>query len=806
MVEDFDVTRRETADTVRVPPQTPDIPHDAAAAALDRTNYVGKYVRVAKLGAGAMGEVWKAFDPDLRRWVALKQLKNDDPSELARALREAQTCARLSHPNIAGVYETGEHEGRPFIAMQFIDGRTLGAHPRDDRRLLVELVRDAARALQHAHEIGIVHRDIKPANIMVAGRRVYILDFGLARQLQSKSSLSQTGMIVGTPSYMSPEQAKGERADARSDVYALGATLYELFSGRPPFRDENVYKLLNKIASEDASSLRRLDPRTDGDLDTIVMKCLEKDAGRRYETAAALADDLGRWLAGEAILAHPPSTFYRLRKKIAKRASVLLGLAIGLVATVVVSGIVIPKWRGEVATRAQREKELAEERDRGATLKELAALWTEVVLVKQGLHREALKPGPVRADLRAALERVDAFVAAHSSLPQGYYVRGHARLFLDDYAGAASDALASVELDGRFVPGLSLFFRAAVARRLRDRQLWGAADPDPFGLDALSRDALQKHRQSLVSAGPLSKATAWGLARTPEDTANELLMGAIAGWIIDGEIQRFGDALLRARVATPSEVFSFFLAITEIDDPNAVALLDEALHLMPHWTLALLARARLHWQLKDAARCERDLRHAAEVCPDYAAPLARFAWVLARSGKPEEALPVADRAIELEPKLALAWITRGDANRYLRRRPEAEADYSKAIELAPADYEARYARGLVREDLGNIDGAVEDYTAAIRAGPNEPHAYTNRGSIRRTQGRLNESLADHDRAIELSPKFPEAYANRAGTRKMLDDFKGAAADYRRALAVAPAPWPHRKRVQEMLRELENAGY
>src|SRR5688572_29614731 len=202
------------------PPLEESAPH---AKASDR---LGKYLLTEKLGTGGMGEVWKAFDTELNRWVALKFLKDQDPKEKARFAREASMAAKLSHPGIAAVHEIGEIGGRPFIAMQCIEGRTLETFPRNDRRLLVRLCLDAAKALDHAHRHGVIHRDVKPANLMVQetedGVKVVVLDFGLARPIEGGDKLSVSGSVVGTPLYLSPEQARAERLDERADVYSLG--------------------------------------------------------------------------------------------------------------------------------------------------------------------------------------------------------------------------------------------------------------------------------------------------------------------------------------------------------------------------------------------------------------------------------------------------------------------------------------------------------------------------------------------------------------------------------------------------------
>ena len=302
-----------------------------------------RYEKIEFLGAGGMGKVFKAEDPRLGRPVALKLLRDSEPELVRKLLREARAQARIEHEHICKVFEAGEVGGHPYIAMQYIKGRSLKELKRElTLEQKVSALRDVAEALHAAHRAGLIHRDIKPANIMVEegedGRiHPYVMDFGIAREVD-RAGQTMSGLVEGTPSYMAPEQARGEvhKLDRRTDVYSLGATLYDLLAGRPPFIGEASVDVLVSLALEEATPLRKLDAGIPVDLETIVMKCLEKEPVSRYESAKALADDLGRYLAGEPIGARPATLWYLLAKK-ARKHKVAVGM--GAAAVVVALGL-----------------------------------------------------------------------------------------------------------------------------------------------------------------------------------------------------------------------------------------------------------------------------------------------------------------------------------------------------------------------------------------------------------------------------------------------------------------------------------
>jgi serine/threonine protein kinase len=270
------------------------------------------------LGRGGMGVVYKARQSALQRHVALKIIISGagaSAEERARFRTEAESVARLQHPNIVQIYEVGEQAGCPYLALEFVAGGSLAQQldgkPMPPRRA-AQLVHDLARAVQHAHDNGVVHRDLKPANVLLTDSGIAkIADFGLAKRLDAEQSHTQTGAVLGSPSYMAPEQAEGKvRAiGPATDVYALGAVLYEMLTGRPPFVGASFLETLDQVRTHEPAPPQTLQPTVAPDLSTICLKCLEKRPAQRYLSAAALADDLDRYLRGEPIQARRMTLF-----------------------------------------------------------------------------------------------------------------------------------------------------------------------------------------------------------------------------------------------------------------------------------------------------------------------------------------------------------------------------------------------------------------------------------------------------------------------------------------------------------------
>jgi len=313
---------------------------------------LGDYTLRRQIGRGGMGVVYDAWQNSVERQVALKVLPAGlaaDGKAFLRFMREARTAAQLRHRNIVGVYGMGQEENTPYYAMEYVEGETLakvlerirGADPGAETPFgkrdglvyfgrLADAFADVADGLQHAHSKGVIHRDIKPSNLILDREGVLrILDFGLAR-IEGQESLTVSGDFVGTPRYMSPEQAQRReiQVDHRTDIYSLGATMYELLTLRPPFLGKDHTDTLSQIIERDPVEPRRIQPRVPQDLESIVLKCLEKDVRDRYGTAEALAQDLRRFVRGDFVEARPPERWKKWRRWIVrKRRSIALAAA-----------------------------------------------------------------------------------------------------------------------------------------------------------------------------------------------------------------------------------------------------------------------------------------------------------------------------------------------------------------------------------------------------------------------------------------------------------------------------------------------
>lgn len=398
------------------------------------TRVLGDCALIEEIGRGGMGVVWRARQRGLNRDVAVKTLPGGDlagTEARARFQSEAQATARLKHPNIVPVHEVGDAEGVPFLVMELVEGRPLSEVLRSQpapAKLAACWLRDIALAVQHAHEQGVLHRDLKPSNILVesgdGGGRPRVMDFGLAKLADAERSLTRTGSAVGSPAYMPPEQARHGEYTARSDVYGLGAILYCALTGRPPFQGESVATVLAQVEADEPIAPRRLQAGVPLDLETICLKCLEKNPARRYHSARELADDLSRFLNGELVHARPVTALGKLTRAAWRhpwRAAAVIMAAVAML----VSGFALA-WNA----RAESRHNAALQKEQAAT--QLALMRAQlgearaIIRLRQADSRpraEAIVRGVLEQNPPAALRAQARDVAlAALALPSAYIV------------------------------------------------------------------------------------------------------------------------------------------------------------------------------------------------------------------------------------------------------------------------------------------------------------------------------------------------------------------------------------------------
>jgi len=465
------------------------------------------------IGEGGMGRVYRAVDPRLRRWVALKFLHGDDPAMVQRFLGEARTQASVEHDNVCPIYEVGEVEGRPYIAMQLIRGESLadcaGRLSMEERLLLV---RDVALALYAAHEHGLVHRDVKPANILVerdpeGKAKPYVVDFGLAREVTAPS-VTATGAILGTVAFMAPEQAgaDGREVDHRADIYSLGATLYDALAGHPPFTGSSL-EIIVKLASEDPPPLSKALPGVPRDVEAIVMKCLRRNPDERYATAKELAEDLARYVAGEPVLARPVTALDRGRSWVRRNRLASAALAALLVTLLASAG-----WVGVSTWKASRQAFFAQK-----FTQETSRIENRVrMIAARPLHDTTAELQKLRLYLQDLEGQVEA--AGGAARGPGEYALGRGYLALGDYE-TAERHLASAWKHGYRDPEASFAWGLALANLYR-----------------VEHETAQRLQESDARKRMLAKAQ-----KRYRDPALRLLA---AGRAVEVEAPEYGEALI----------------------------------------------------------------------------------------------------------------------------------------------------------------------------------------------------------------------------------------------------------------------
>jgi serine/threonine-protein kinase len=812
----------------------------------DKLPHVPGYEVQCVLGYGGMGVVYQARQVKLNRTVALKMLLagvHAGRQDLARFQREANAAAALRHPNIVQVYELGELDGLPFFTMEFVEGgslaRQLGGKPQPARRA-AELAAVLARAVQFAHASGIIHRDLKPGNILLtADGTPKITDFGLARRVEGGPDFTVSGARLGTPSYMAPEQALGKASTIgpAADVYALGAILYELLTGRPPFQGETPAETERQIIAEEPVSPARLNPRAPRDLETICLKCLHKAPARRYASAGDLADDLGRLLAGKPIRARPVGVAERAVKWARRRpaAALLVAALLALFGAAAVAGLWLRQQEADrEAAKTQREGQAREAvrtaLGRADDLRR-AEKWPEALQVlTEASSRLAEADSPTlekqleqaRSDFRIAADlarvRESSPFKPNGEIDYRQWAADFQEVFeraglrIGEDAEPVVDYIRTSAIRDELVAALE--DRALVAHLLRDDRLvdWllttaRSADPGPPWRDRLRQFSAWHNTDELLRLGPEAftisppppaheVALLGCLLRRPGTSSQgiEMLREACRGQPGDFWLNR--ETAVSLRLANrASEAAGYYRAALALRPDNAAvhqqlgrALLDtgriddglaelrRAVQLSPH---SRSSRQQLVAALSQAGRwveAADECRKALDADPAGYLPPYVLGAELCGIQRDEEAVALLRKAIEADPDAPDPYYFLGLSLARLGRHEEAVRAFRRMVGLTP---ENSNARGLLARELaavGRPGEAIAELQTGIALQPEDVGLHTALGELLRTQGQPEEAASAFRKAASLLPESTAAWDGLAAS--LLD--QGRFADARAA--------------------------
>jgi eukaryotic-like serine/threonine-protein kinase len=746
------------------------------------------YEIMGELGRGAMGVVYKARQKRLNRLVALKMMlagSHAGAEQLARFQTEAEAVARLQNSNIVQIYEVGEHEDLPFFSLEFVDGGTLhnqlGGKPQPARDA-ARMIETLAMAMNCAHELNVIHRDLKPANILMTANGILkISDFGLAKRIEEDSSQTRSGTLMGTPSYMSPEQASGDThaIGPPADQYALGAMLYEMLTGRPPFQGTSILDTLEQVRTHEPVPPSRLQPSVPRDLETICLKCLQKETRKRYASCGDLAEDLRLFQAGEPIKARPVGNVERAWRWCKRNPRVaILSAAIAVLLTM--SGTLIV---GATVRAAQERETLTEAGKLGEQ-----RLQQTTEAMQQGRYRHA----------QVLLRWSDPLVESSPALAE---VRDHLHLLRDQVKLYADfkELMDRARYYGLFSQNPKEAQRACRGLLSLYDEIEQKSGRGSCGLPPLDAEQDKLLKEEFFEAFLVSAQVEWAQSGAGGDAAAKHARGAIAlldraekiypqAWTLYsrrsdwlgkvGDSKRAEQDLQRARSLAPTsplDRFWYGMALHQEgtllegkDRPKAKEKYHRAIR---EYAALLRVRPDHFWAYFDGAVCQFALGNAdaavinfttcLQLRPEAVWPSFPRGKILQQQKQFAAAAEDFSRALEFEPKNASIYSDRGSCYLALGDFARARGDFAKVIDLRANDAAAYRMHGLASVRLFDFDAAHRDWRQLAKLSPKNPEPFQFDAITYKGELKYEQALAAIGQAIRLEPKNPSFRLMRA---------------------------------------------
>jgi eukaryotic-like serine/threonine-protein kinase len=783
-----------------------------------------RYEFIEFIGEGGMGRVYKAKDPRLNRFVALKFIRGDDPELMERFLREAQAQALIEHRNVCKVYEVGEVEGRSYIAMQYIEGVSLkDANEEMNLEQKLRAMKCVSEGLHEAHRLGLIHRDIKPSNIMVErdseGQfHPYVMDFGLVRQVDAEGQTT-TGTIVGTPSYMSPEQARGEsrKLDRRSDVYSLGAALYALLAGRPPFQGESGVEVILKMLKGEPEPICSIDAGIPVEIETIVMKCLQKEPQMRYESAKALAEDLQRYLDGEPIKGRRASWTYWAAKKAKKHKTIVATIALASIAVIALGGMGV-----NASLKAARQTELAQQF--GQEVEKIDSIMRYAYMLP--LHDVRREEKLVRLRMKKIEEQINEIGRAAEgpgsyALGRGYLVLREEKKAKGYLERALKKGYRTTEVNFALGQAIGALYQKELeaAERIGNKELREARKIE---IEKQYRAPALEYLRMSAGAQAESPAYIEGLIAFYEKRYGDALEKAETAfnqvpWLYEAK-KLEGDVYVMAgnekrdkgnyqgakeEYERAEEAYRAVMEIAHSDETVYEGVCGRHINVM-------IVEGMRGGSLKEAfeqalAACDKALQSDPESGEAYSNKSEIYwrwgSYQLLHGKDPqmalEKAIEMGQQAVQwnsqtVDPynNLGIAYLTRGEYEMGRGSDPRLSLDravesFQKAIQINPNYAYAYVNMGNAYEKRGeyelaqgldprpSVDRAVESFQKAIQINPNNGNFYNNLGIAYETRGEyemergldprpsLDRAVESYQKAIQITPNY--AAYNNLGT-------------------------------------------